>query len=251
MNFALRRARFLGLLGSTLLAGCASIGNSLTENQRFRRILESPEKLNMAILGSGQPLAREYSEADISPDFRQNGFDAPNSTEYVRWSGHGWRGYELVVDGLVRRPRSFTLDALKSRFARVSQITRHDCVEGWSVIGKWTGVRTADLLADVGPLAEARFAVFNCMDDDGQGNLYFESLNMHQLTHPQTLLAYDLNDAPVPVKNGAPLRLKVPTQLGYKSAKYVRRIKFVAELGGDYGRGGYWENIGYEWFAGI
>ena len=251
MKISLRRARFLTLLGSALLAGCARIGNSLTENASFRKILEFPEKLNLAILGSGQPLAREYPESAIAPDFRQNGFDAPSTAEYVRWSRDGWRGYELVVGGLVRHPQSFSLAALKSRFPRISQITRHDCVEGWSVIGKWAGVRTADLVSAVQPLPTARFAIFSCMDDDGQGNMYFESLNLHQMAHPQTLLAYDLNDHAVPIKNGAPLRLKVPTQLGYKSAKYVHRITFVADLGGEYGRGGYWENFGYEWFAGI
>lgn len=245
------RARFVALLATSALAGCAQIGNALTDNMRFRKLLEFPEKVDLALLGWEKPLAREYTERDISPDFRQNGFDPPRSAEYLRWSQNGWRGYQLRVDGLVGKPQSFTLQALKSQFARVAQITRHDCVEGWSVIGKWTGLRLGDLIAAVRPSPRARFVIFHCMDDDGQGGLYYESLNMHQAAHPQTLLAYELNDKPIPIKNGAPIRLKVPTQLGYKSAKYVSRITLVETLGGENGRGGYWEDLGYEWFAGI
>jgi DMSO/TMAO reductase YedYZ molybdopterin-dependent catalytic subunit len=93
--------------------------------------------------------------------------------------------------------------------------------------------------------------VFHCMDDDGSGVRYYESLNLRQAAHPQCLLAYELNDRPVPIKNGAPVRLKVTTQLGYKSAKHVQHIEVVAALGGLLGSGGYWEDRGYEWFAGI
>jgi len=247
----MQRWKFLSLVGAAALAGCSRIGNALDASPAFQRALRAPEKLDRAIIGAGAPLAREYSPADISPDFRQNGFDPPSEPEYQRWSREGWRGYRLGVEGLVRKPQSFALDELKSRFPAVSNITRHDCVEGWSVIGKWTGVRLADLLAAVEPQPAARFVVFYCMDDDGQGTKYYESLNMHQAMHPQTVLAYALNDAPVPIQNGAPLRLKVPTQLGYKSAKYVRRIRLVERLGGEYGNGGYWEDRNYEWFAGI
>ena len=101
------------------------------------------------------------------------------------------------------------------------------------------------------PTAQARYIVFRCLDDDGTGTRYYESLNLRQAAHPQALLAYGLNDRPIPVKNGAPLRLKVPTQLGYKSAKYVQHIELVAGLGGDSGKGGYWEDQNYDWFAGI
>jgi len=154
----------------------------------------------------------------------------------------------LAVSGLVAKPASYTLAELRGRFNRVAQITRHDCVEGWSVIGKWTGVRLGDILAVAQPTSAARFVVFHCMDDDGSGTLYYESLTLRQAAHPQALLAYELNDKPVPVENGAPIRLKVPTQLGYKSAKYVQSIEVVAILPGA---GGYWEDQGYEWFAGI
>ncbi len=245
------RRSFVGLVAASSLAGCARIATALNHSPSVRNLLTVPERLDLAILGAGQPLAREYSPADISPDFRQNGFPPPDSAEYQRWSNDGWRGFTLRVDGMVERPASYDMAALRGKFVRRSQITRHDCVEGWSVIGKWSGVLLADLLAasQLKPLAQ--YVVFHCMDDDGFGNLYYESLNIKQAMHPQTLLAYDLNDRPVPVNNGAPLRLKVPTQLGYKSAKYVQRVEIVATLGGRLGRGGYWEDRDYEWFAGI
>ena len=245
------RGRFLALLGTTALAGCSGIATNLTENASFHKLLELPERLNRIALGSGQPLAREYSEADISPMFRQNGFDPPSFADYVRWSHAGWRGYRLFVSGLVETPKSYDLPALQKRFQRTAYITRHDCVEGWSVIGKWTGVVLRDVLADCAPKPEAKYVVFHCMDQDPGGTPYYESLDMHQAAHPQTVLAYALNDRPIPIENGAPIRLKVPTQLGYKSAKYVQRIELVPALGGDNGNGGYWEDQGYEWFAGI
>lgn len=247
----LRRSAFIGLVAASSLSGCARIATSLNDNPTVQRLLMIPEHLDLAILGAGQPLAREYSASAISPDFRQNGFDPPSSSVYQRWSQDEWRGYTLRVDGLVDRARNYDLPTLRSTFTRRSQITRHDCVEGWSVIGKWSGVLVADLLTTSGMSPLAGYVVFHCMDDDGTGSLYYESLNVRQAFHPQAILAYDLNDRPVPVKNGAPLRLKVPTQLGYKSAKYVQRVEVVATLGGNLGMGGYWEDRGYEWYAGI
>lgn len=248
----LNRRSFLGLVSVTSLTGCARIATALNDNASFHAMLLAPERLNLALLGAGQPLAQEYPPQDISPDFRANGFDPPGSSQYAQWSADGWRGYALRVDGLVERPQSYDLPALRRRFVMRSQITRHDCVEGWSVIGKWNGVRLSDLLADVGVKPLAQYVVFHSMDSDPYGSLYYESLSLRQAVHPQALIAYDLNDAPVPVKNGAPLRLKVPTQLGYKSAKYLQRIELVATLGSlGGGNGGYWEDQGYEWYAGI
>ena len=245
------RRAFVGLVAASPLYGCARIATSLTQNEHVQAVLGLPEHLDLAILGAGQPLAREYKQSDISPQFRHNGFDPPSSDEYLHWSRDGWRGYSLRVDGLVERPIKLDMPSLRRRFAVRSQITRHDCVEGWSVIGKWSGVRVADILAACRVKPLAQYVVFHCLDDDGMGTQYYESLDLRQAVHPQTLLAYDLNDRPVPIPNGAPLRLKVPTQLGYKSAKHIKRMEVVAALGGDLGKGGYWEDRGYEWYAGI
>jgi DMSO/TMAO reductase YedYZ molybdopterin-dependent catalytic subunit len=246
-----RRAQFLALLAGSTLTGCARVATSLNDNQWFHDLLGSPERLDMALLGAGQPLAREYADRYISPDFRHNGFDPPSDPTYVRWTQNGWHGYRLFVSGLVDKPASYSLEELRTRFTPATQTTRHDCVEGWSVIGKWRGALLRDVLAASAPQANAKYVVFHCLDDDGAGNKYYESLDLRQAAHPQSLLAYDLNDAPVPPRNGAPVRLKVPVQLGYKSAKHVARIELVAGLGGELGKGGYWEDHGYEWFAGI
>jgi DMSO/TMAO reductase YedYZ molybdopterin-dependent catalytic subunit len=151
----------------------------------------------------------------------------------------------------VKQPASFSLADLQAMPSR-TQITRHDCVEGWSVIGKWKGVRLEEIINRVQPATDARYVVFRCMDTDSDGVNYFESIDMIDAVHPQTILAYELNDRPLPIDNGAPLRLRVENQLGYKHAKYIRALEFVSSLEKiGQGKGGYWEDQGYEWYAGI
>ena len=140
-----------------------------------------------------------------------------------------------------------------------TQITRHDCVEGWSCIGKWKGVPLGAVLEQARPTAEARFVVFRCFDSmegptlDDRDSRYYESIDLDDAHHAQTILAYELNDKPLPVSNGAPLRCRVERQLGYKQAKYIQRIEAVDSLARiQGGKGGYWEdNADYEWYAGI
>ena len=144
------------------------------------------------------------------------------------------------------------LRALPSR----TQITRHDCVEGWSCIGKWQGASLSAVLARAGLLPGARYVVLYCADTleqtlDNTGR-YYESIDLTDAIHPQTILAYAMNDRPLPVAYGAPLRLRVERQLGYKMAKYVMRIEVVngfTRIGR--GRGGFWEDRGYAWYTGI
>ena len=159
------------------------------------------------------------------------------------------------MDGGGRRlgsdPERWSLAALKELPSR-AQITRHDCVEGWSAIGKWTGVPLGDLMHKVQPLPNANFAVFHCADVDDEGVAYYESMALADCYHPQTILAYELNGNPLDIAHGAPLRLRFERQLGYKHAKYVMKIELVETLAGiGGGRGGYWEDQGYEWYAGI
>jgi DMSO/TMAO reductase YedYZ molybdopterin-dependent catalytic subunit len=177
----------------------------------------------------------------------------PDSAAYRALARSGFADYRLRVEGLVERPASLALAELRTLPSR-TQITRHDCVEGWSAIGKWKGAKLSALLESVGVRSQARYVVFYCadpMEDDGT-DLYYESIDMLDAMHPQTLLAYELNDKPLPIKNGAPIRLRVERQLGYKHAKYVMRLELVesfAHIAG--GNGGYWEDQGYEWYAGI
>ena len=163
----------------------------------------------------------------------------------------GFADWKLKIDGLVDRPTELTLAELRNLPSR-TQITRHDCVEGWSAIGKWTGTQLGPLLQSVGLKLDARYLVFHCADTLGRDGLYYESIDLIDAFHPQTILAYDMNGAALTEPHGAPLRLRVERQLGYKHAKYVMRIEVVSSVATMRGgRGGFWEDLGYEWYAGI
>jgi DMSO/TMAO reductase YedYZ molybdopterin-dependent catalytic subunit len=245
-------ARTLGAAGALVLSGC----DALSRTEWFPKVLGAGEKLSEAahhLLAPRKAMAQEFSEADRSPEFRSNGTAMPNSRPYRALAAAGFADYRLEVGGLVERPVSFLLAEVRALPSR-TQITRHDCVEGWSAIGKWKGAKLSSLLERVRPKPEARYVMFYCadpMNPDGTG-LYYESIDMDDALHPQTILAYELNDRELPIKNGAPIRLRVERQLGYKHAKYVMRIELVesfAHIAG--GMGGYWEDEGYEWYAGI
>lgn len=234
-----------------LITGCDALG----ENAQFRELLALGEKGNFAIQRALQDrgaLAREFSPEQRSPSFRANGTHVPPGEAYARHTAEKFANWRLTVDGLVAKPSAWTLDQIKTT-PRRAQITRHDCVEGWSAIGKWTGVPLKLLLDAAGLSSRARYIVFHCADRMGSGELYYESIDLIDAFHPQTILAWALNDSLLPVGNGAPLRLRVERQLGYKHAKYVERIEAVADLSAVRGgKGGYWEDrSGYEWYAGI
>jgi DMSO/TMAO reductase YedYZ molybdopterin-dependent catalytic subunit len=245
-----RRLFVASSLSALGLTGCTSSFKDALTQGPFRNVLTSVEKLNHAVIGT-RGSARLYADADIDRNFRTNGLDTPSDSTYTGLAKDGWSRYKLVVDGMADHPQALSLAALRA-LSLQTQITRHDCVEGWSAIGKWRGVRLADIIAMAGPKAGARYAIFSCFDRDEQGTHYYESLDLTQAAHPQTLLALDLNDAPLDNDHGAPVRLRIPTQLGYKSAKWVSRIELASTFGsaGD-GKGGYWEDQGYEWYAGI
>jgi len=243
--------RGLQLVGVTLLAGC----DALSQSDWFARLLERSEGLTRAVQRAITPrraLAREFTEAERSPVFPGNGTIDPSEPEYQALARTGFAAYRLDVGGLVERPESLSLAELRSLPSR-TQITRHDCVEGWSAIAKWKGTRLSSLLDRVGVKAEARFVMFHCFDALREGgDRYYESIDLEDAVHEQTILAYDMNDQALPVMYGAPLRLRVERQLGYKAAKYVRRIELVARFDTiGQGKGGYWEDRGYEWYAGI
>jgi len=237
--------------------------NSLTLSPSFNRVFRTVEdwtRLNQRALLSRGQFAREYSVADISPVFKANGTLNPGGEEYNGAVAGKFADWRLRIDGMVARPLSLSVAEIRKLPAR-TQITRHDCVEGWSAIGQWTGVPLSLLLKAAGLQVGARYAVFYCADNlDGEPSKggeqipgqYYESIGLADALHPQTLIAYDMNGKPLDVAHGAPLRLRVERQLGYKHAKYVERIEIVkdfAKIAG--GRGGYWEDRGYEWYAGI
>jgi DMSO/TMAO reductase YedYZ molybdopterin-dependent catalytic subunit len=237
------------------LAGC----DRLSSEPRSRSILEAAENLTRsvqrALLAPRDALAREYGSGDLSPGFKPNGSVDPDDPDYVKARDEHFVNWSLDIGGLVERPMQLSLDALRQLPSR-TQITRHDCVEGWSCIGKWKGARLGPILTSAGLKPSARYIAFYCADTleqtlDGTGQ-YYETIDLVDAFHPQTILAYDMNDAPLPVAHGAPLRLRVERQLGYKMAKYVMRIAAIDSFAAiGRGRGGFWEDRGYEWYAGI
>jgi DMSO/TMAO reductase YedYZ molybdopterin-dependent catalytic subunit len=250
MTLRLSRRGLIGLGGGLLVSGC----DRLNESPAFRSLLTSAETLNrraQRLIGGREALAREFSERDMSPVFRSNGNSNVADVGYQQQVIDGFAHWTLAVDGLVRRPLALSLAALQALPQR-TQITRHDCVEGWSAIGKWQGPQLSRVLALAGLLPAARYIVFHCADRFGTAP-YYESIDLIDAWHPQTILAWRMNDRPLPVAHGAPLRLRVERQLGYKQAKFVMRIEARRSLAGLYGgRGGYWEDAGdYAWYAGI
>lgn len=251
-----------GVFGGAVLGGCDRFANS-DLGARTLALGEDANLFVQRLLLRPTSMAREFPQSAISPWFKPNGTTDPEDGDYRSLAASGFAGYRLRLDGLVARPLALSLDELRALPAR-TQITRHDCVEGWSAIGQWTGVPLAHLIETAWLKPQARYIVFHCADtmeyeEAGSGEAaarvpvrYYESIDLVDAVHPQTILAYDLNGKALPVLNGAPLRLRVERQLGYKQAKYVMRIEVTDTLAGHgAGKGGYWEDRGYEWYAGI
>ena len=233
-----------------LLSGC----DKVADNPGFRKILFSGDTINMGLqraLSSRHSLAPEFRPDQMSPIFRVNGTHNPDTPDYNAMVTENFAHWRLQVDGLVSKPLSLSMAQLRTLPAR-TQITRHDCVEGWSAIGKWHGPLLGTILKAAGIRSGARYIVFTCADLY-HGAPYYESIDLIDAFHPQTILAWALNNAVLSVGHGAPLRLRIERQLGYKQAKYIMKITAVASLDGiGQGKGGYWEDrIGYDWYAGI
>lgn len=259
-KFELSRRGFLtaSAIGaaSLSLTGCFDAAGAV--GGPVRSTLEMANSLTYRIqrmlLGSDD-LAVEYAESEIRQPQRANGTVSPQDEDYLALANANFGGYRLEVSGLVDRPLSLSLDEIRNMAAR-TQVTRHDCVEGWSCIAKWTGTPLTLVLDQAGVKANARYVMFECfdtMEESFTGPVkYYESIDLIDARHPQTILAYGLNGQTLPVQNGAPLRVRVERQLGYKMAKYIRAIRLTDTLAGvGGGRGGYWEDTGYDWFGGI
>ncbi len=240
----------LASMGGLLLPGCSknlppTYGNLL----RMGDVLTYTAHRTLL---PGQSLAREYSHEDISSvpaigttnpaDPGNPYFSATYGPTYERLHGAGFADWRLSIEGRVARPGSYSLADLK-RFPSRTQITKHMCEEGWSAIAEWTGVPLSHVLEAAGILPSARFVNFYAYDDIADG------IDMLDALHPQTILAYGMNGGDLPVPHGAPVRLRVETQLGYKSVKYVRRIVVTDEFD-DLGQLGPLQN-GWSWYAGI
>ena len=267
MTLLTRRNALIGAAtGSGLaLAGCDKIfqAGPLTESAGFQKVLAAAQGWTLhtqRFLLSGGSMAKEFRTSDITPNFKSNGTMNPGGDEYNQAVSEQFANWRLVVDGMVSNPLSLSVAQLRALPSR-TQITRHDCVEGWSAIGQWTGAPLGMILKAAGMAPGARYVVFHCADNlDGEpakggmqaAGQYYESIGMADALHPQTIMAYDMNGKPLDVPHGAPIRLRVERQLGYKHAKYIKRIQVTDTLHNLYdGKGGYWEDRGYEWYAGI
>lgn len=225
----LRQGLTLG--GIMMLTGCdiddnADVENALSRMSRFNDRVQG-------FLFSNRNLAPEYTPADITHPFPFNAFYGPE--DIPRIDGHD---YQLEVRGLARDTRRWSLSELY-RMQQASQITRHICVEGWSAIGKWGGVPLREFLTLIGADVRAKYVSFRCADD------YYTSIDMATALHPQTLLALTWDNQLLPPEYGYPMKLRIPTKLGYKNAKHIQVIEITNHFSG-----GYWEDQGYNWFGG-
>jgi DMSO/TMAO reductase YedYZ molybdopterin-dependent catalytic subunit len=228
-----RRAflRTLTLGSVAMLSGC-----SLSDDAQVERALSAISRFNDRVQGwifDPNALAPTYPAAMITRPFPFNAFYGVDKAPVVSEAD-----YALELGGLVADKRRWRLDELRG-MAQVDQITRHICVEGWSAIGRWGGVRFSDFLKRVGADTSAKYVGFKCADD------YYTSIDMPTALHPQTLLTLTYDGQVLPREYGFPMKLRMPTKLGYKNPKHIRAI-FVTN---SY-PGGYWEDQGYNWFGG-
>ncbi|RWR03259.1 molybdopterin-binding protein [[Pantoea] beijingensis] len=229
--------RFLLRSGLTLGAVSMLTGCNLQDGDQVDKVLWAMSHWNdrvQAWLFSGEKLAQTYSEDQITRPFRFNAFYPEYNVPEIDIPN-----YRLEVSGKVAKKSSWTLEQLQ-RLPQSSQITRLICIEGWSAIGQWSGVPLKILLQHVGADLKAKYVGFKCDDR------YYSSIDMATALHPQTILALDFDNKPLPPDFGYPLRLRVPTKLGFKNPKHIAAI-FVT----DQNPGGYWEDQGYNWFSGI
>jgi DMSO/TMAO reductase YedYZ molybdopterin-dependent catalytic subunit len=241
-------------VASPFLAGCEKNSGAPV----MQAALDFGEYLSLRVqrlLLARQPQVREYPAELISSDFPPNGTEMPAGFTYFEMMISQFARWRLLVDGLVERPLSVSLDELKAMPSR-TQITQHNCDEGWTAIGQWTGVPLADVLRAAGLKPQARYVVFHCLDEmvrtPDRSGFYYESIDLFDAFHPQTLLAYAMNGNALPVRHGAPLRLRVERHVGYKHAKFISRIEVLESLARiGRGRGGFWEDRGYQWYAGL
>ena len=225
----LRQSLSLGAIA--LLSGC-----EISSDERVEELLQGMSRWNDGVqswLFRPGKLAPEFPESAITRPFPFNAFYGRDEIPFV----HG-ASYKLELQGMIKETRPWTLPELHA-LPQTSQITRHICVEGWSAIGKWSGVRFSSFLERIGADLTAKYVGFKCADD------YYTSIDMATALHPQTLLTLRFADQILPPEYGFPMKLRIPTKLGFKNPKHIMAM-FVTNTY----PGGYWEDQGYNWFSG-
>ena len=241
------------------LAGCNVFDNLIARDNAMRQAMIRMNDLTyraQRLLLSADQLAPEFLETDIRQDQHPNGSTRPETSEYLAHEDTNFATYRLDVDGLVERPARFSLTDLRAMPSR-KQITRHDCVEGWSCIAKWQGVPLSEVLDRVGVRPEARFVMFHCFDAiertlSGEV-LYYESIDLVDARHPQTILAYAMNDKVSTCREWGPRCASASSaSSATRWRSTIRRIELIPDFSHiGLGHGSYWSDRGYEWFAGI
>jgi DMSO/TMAO reductase YedYZ molybdopterin-dependent catalytic subunit len=224
-----RRRLLLGIAASTALAGC----NNRVASGFLREMGRWNDRVG-ELLFSENRLAPEEPASALTPEaaFPTYFISDDMPTAPADWA--------LKVSGIVAHPSIFSLEQLK-RMPQTSMRIRHHCVEGWSAVAEWHGVQVREIAKMVGASRDARYVEFRSFDED-----YFSSWDIESSLHPQTILAYGMNGHPLEAGHGAPIRLYSPVKLGYKSVKYLTEVNFLPTR-----TGGYWEDQGYDWYAGV
>ena len=215
----------LGFIAVTLVIYALTTWYSLRHPRTVQRALGTIINAMRRLLLHRMVARRTLSEDKISPFFRVNGYP-PETSEYKDLLARGFAGWSLSVTGLVAQPISLTLDDFR-RMHKQTYVTRHNCIQGWTAVAKWGGVALADVLAMCRPLPEARYVVFRSYQNGKSGRPFYSALDIRLAFHPQTVLAYEMNDKSLPMPYGAPLRLRVETQLGFKMVKWLRSVELV------------------------
>jgi DMSO/TMAO reductase YedYZ molybdopterin-dependent catalytic subunit len=231
-SYSSTRRKIIASVPLLFLAGCDYGGTAGTTS--FLRLVQRVNDWVQSKVFDRNKLSREYSDAELTPEsgFRVNDYDTDQpDIDLEQWT--------LTVDGMVSKPGEYSLQQIRNFPKRVMN-TRHCCVEGWSMIPQWGGTVLADFLRSVGADMSAKFVRVDCGDD------YYTSYDMPSILHPQSLLCYEAYNKPLSLEHGAPARIVMPTKLGYKSAKWLTKLTVTNEK-----PGGYWEDQGYDWFAGL
>ncbi len=222
---------------------------TLADQMRLRRILTAFYIPVERFLFGWMESRQHYKKSQISPFFRVNGYP-PKTSEYENFASHNFEDWKLKVYGLVENPQELSLKDLQE-LPKHQQITKHNCIQGWSAVAEWGGVKMSEILRLCRPTKDAKYVVFHCHDKDDKGAYYYTSLDIRDTRDDQTILAYEMNYETLPIKYGAPLRLRCEKKLGFKMAKYLKSIEFVKELGHiGQGHGGYREDtVFFDWEA--
>lgn len=251
VNFALALSLFIMALMLLVAFNIWASFFTLGDQVRARRILTKIYTPVVRLLFGRMKSNQHYSKKDISPFFRVNGYP-PTSDEYAALKANNFKDWKLKVYGLVENPLEMSLEDIKN-LRKQDQITKHNCIQGWTAVAEWGGLPMSDVMELAKPTKKAKYVLFHCYDIDDKGQAYYSGLRVSDMFDKQTILAYEMNGQELPIEHGAPLRLRCEKKYGYKMAKYIKSIEFVESFEHvGQGRGGYREDtVFFDWEAAI